>query len=79
MTNKEKYDQVFIETFAIESKDLTDSLEYNSIKSWDSIGHMGMIATLEDTFGISLETDDVIAFSSYKKGQEILSKYGLEF
>ena len=27
---------------------------------------------------IEMETDDVIAFSSYEKGKEILSKYGVE-
>ncbi|MEK7399708.1 MAG: acyl carrier protein [Candidatus Poribacteria bacterium] len=78
MTNREKYDKVFMEIFSIEKTDLKDSLEYNSIMSWDSIGHMGLIAALEECFNISIDTDDVINFSSYKKGFEILAKYGVE-
>lgn len=79
MNNKEKYDQAFMESFSIDESALGDSLEYNTIKSWDSIGHMEMIATLEDAFDIMMETDDIIDFSSYKKGFEIVAKYGVEF
>ena len=78
MNNKEKYDRVFIECFSIEANQLGDSLEYNKIPSWDSIGHMSLIAAFEDTFAIAMETDDIINFSSYNKGKEILSKYGVQ-
>ena len=57
---------------------INDKLEYNSIATWDSIGHMQMIAELEDAFEIELEMDDIINFSSYNKGMEILAKYGIE-
>ena len=77
MTNKDKYDQVFMESFSISQEQLGDSLEYQSISNWDSIGHIGMIASLEESFKIALDTDDVIDFSSYKKGMQILSKYGI--
>ena len=78
MSNKDNYDRVFIESFDLDEKKLNDKLEYNSIKSWDSIGHMQMIAELEDTFEIEFEMDDIINFSSYNKGMEILVKYGIE-
>ena len=79
MSNKQRYDQAFMESFSIEESTLGDSLEYNTIPSWDSVGHMAMIAELEDTFDIMMETDDIIDFSSYKKGFELLAKYGVEF
>ena len=79
MSNKQRYDQAFMESFSIEESVLGDSLEYNTIPSWDSVGHMAMIAELEDTFDIMMETDDIIDFSSYKKGFELLAKYGVEF
>ena len=56
-----------------------DDLIYNSIPEWDSVGHMGMIAELEDVFEIMMEMDDIIDFSSYKKGFEIIAKYGIKF
>ena len=76
MDNVKKYDQAFIETFSIKKK-LLNNLEYNKIEQWDSIGHMTLISNLEDKFKITFETDDVVDFSSYKKGKEILKKYNI--
>ena len=78
MGNLEKYDKIFIETFSIEKKVLKD-LKYNKIEKWDSIGHMSLISDLEDKFKITFETDDVVDFSSYKKGKKILKKYKIDF
>lgn len=55
-------------------------LKYQSIDLWDSVGHMTLIANLEEAFDIMMETDDIIDLSSYEKGIEILSsKYGIQF
>ena len=78
MSNKDNYDRVFIESFDLDEDKLNDKLEYNSIEAWDSIGHMQMIAELEDAFEIEFEMDDIIDFSSYNKGFEILEKYGIK-
>lgn len=77
MTNLEKYTNVFCETFDI-TPDQTEDLKYQSIEAWDSVGHMGIIASLEDTFEIMLDTDDIIDLSSFEKGKEILAKYNVE-
>ena len=79
MNNKQKYDQAFIESFSIDEGALGDNLEYNAIPEWDSVGHMGLIAELEEVFDIMMEMDDIIDFSSYKKGFELIAKYGVEF
>ena len=76
MDKIEKYDKVFIEAFSIQKKVLKD-LEYNKIEQWDSIGHMTLISDLENEFKITFENDDIIDFSSYKKGKEILKKYNI--
>lgn len=80
MTNKEKYDQVFIDCFSVEKNALNDKFVYQSVAQWDSVGHMSMVAALEEAFGIMMETDDIIDFSSYTKGLDMLStKYGVAF
>lgn len=75
--NREKYDNVFMEILEIEKNQL-EGLEYQGVPSWDSVGHMNLVGELEEVFDIEMETDDVIAFSSYEKGVEILRKYGIE-
>ena len=77
MTNKEKYDQVFIDSFSITTNQLNENLVYQSVQQWDSIGHMGMVAALEEAFDIMMETDDIIDFGSYNKGVELLAKYNV--
>ena len=58
---------------------MKDDLKYNDIPEWDSIGHMTLMSGLEDAFDITIETDDIVDFSSYKKGLEILKKYKVNF
>jgi len=78
--NLNKYKNCFAESLEIEPEVVTDDLEYNSIPEWDSIGHMTLMSALEEKFDISIETDDIIDFSSFKKGQEILTnKYSVNF
>ena len=74
MNNLEVYNDAFKEAFNVEEDQLLD-LKYQSISDWDSVGHMGLIAALEDVFDIMMETDDIIEFSSYAKGKELLGKY----
>ena len=68
-------EEIFQETFEDEEIVLTDDTTAEDIEEWDSIGHMTLISALEEKFGITFETDDIVDFSSYKKGLEILKKY----
>lgn len=74
MNNLEKYIKIFAETFSVDSKTVVE-MEYQSIPEWDSIGHMSLMAGIEDEFDIMMDTDDIIDFSSFEKGKEILLKY----
>jgi acyl carrier protein len=76
MTNLEKYNLVFINRFQPIGIPL-ENLTYQSVQLWDSVGHMGLIAELEELFDIMMDTDDIIDFSSYNKGKEILKKYDI--
>ena len=79
MTNLEKYEQAFCESLEL-TKDQLVGLEYQQVASWDSVGHMGLVAAIEDAFDIMMDTDDIIDLSSFEKVKEILTaNYGIEF
>lgn len=78
MANLEKLAKVFAETFGISEAE-TKGLQYQGIEAWDSVGHMSLIAALEDEFEIQLDTDDIIDMSSFEKAVEILKKYDVQF
>ena len=70
---------MFATSLNVSENAINENLKYNEIEEWDSIGHMGLMSAIEDEFKISLETDDIIDFSSFKKGIEILTKYKVKF
>ena len=77
MTNLEKYNAAFCETLNVNEAQLSD-LKYQGVPNWDSVGHMSLVAAIEDAFDIMMEMDDIIDLSSYEKGKEILKKYEVE-
>ena len=77
MNNLEKYKKAFLESLEISEEQL-ENLVYQKIESWDSVGHMNLIAALEEAFDIMMDTDDIIDLSSYEKGKEIMEKYNIK-
>jgi len=77
MQNLQKFITVFSDSLGVSPDLITDELEYNTIPEWDSLAHMKMIATLENSFDIMLDTDDIIDMNSIKAAKQILAKYGV--
>lgn len=77
MSNIELYKNAYVESFEIEI-DIVENLEYQSIPEWDSVGHMLLMSTLEEKFDIMLDMDDIIDFSGFERGKEILLKYDVK-
>ena len=69
----------FAEALQINLKSVTDELAYNSIPEWDSVGHMALVAELEERFGVMLDTNEIIDMSSVKVAKETLAKHNVRF
>lgn len=78
MNNLEKYNEIFCRLFSVKPDQLDNRFLYQSVPAWDSIGHMEMVAELEDALGIAMEAEDILNFNSYNKGKELLRKYDIE-
>ncbi len=76
--NLEKYNKIFIDLFGVLESEL-DTLKLKESPNWDSVGHIGLISTLEEVFDISLDSDDMFALSNYAEGIQILKKYNVSF
>ena len=74
MNNLQKYIVAFTSTLLVDESALAN-LKYQDIETWDSVGHMSLMTALEEAFGIELDIDDIIEFSSYEVGRSILAKY----
>ncbi len=78
MNIRKKYKEIFIKSLSINKKDFREDLKFGELSNWDSVGHMTLISTLEGTFDISIQAEDIIEFNSFKKGLKILKKYKLK-
>lgn len=78
MTNLEKYNQVFVEIFSAKEGQLNADFDSQHVEGWDSVRQLSLTTAMEDAFDIMLDADDIIDFSSYEKGKEILRKYEIE-
>jgi len=70
--------EAFVTALDLSAETNVDALEIGVTPEWDSLGHMALVAELEDRFGIALDTDDLVAMSSFAVSIEILRRYGVE-
>ena len=75
---EQKYRDVFKEVFGVQENILNDTFSKNSVKDWDSVHQLNIIASLEDAFDIMFDPEDIMEFTSIKVGKEILRKYGIK-
>ncbi len=71
-----KLEAIFSGVFAVDSEDEIRLMEFND-GVWDSVLHMQLVAALEESYNIMIETDDAIELTSFEKTREILKKYGI--
>lgn len=77
MGNIEKLKEAFVEGLEIPMEEV-ESATMESVDKWDSIGQMTLVAIIEDVFGIEFEPDEVMQFTSFEVGKEILKNHGIE-
>ncbi len=79
MTNLEKLTACFRDALSLDSNEPVETLGYQQHKSWDSVGHMRLVAALETSFDIMMDTDQILGMSSYSKAKETLIAQGITF
>jgi len=75
----DKLRDCFSRSLGIPPERVTDDLAYNSLKEWDSVAHMALVADIEGEFDVMFDTDDILGMSTVAKAREILLRYGIRF
>ena len=70
--------RVLSRVMKIPKNKIKKDLKLGSIPEWDSVGHMVLMSKLEEKFDIMLDMDDIIDFSGFERGKEILLKYDVK-
>ncbi len=68
---------VFEETFGHDPARFQPDTIPDDVRKWDSIGHMNLVAAMEDAFGVEFEVDEIMEMVDVRKILEILANKGI--
>ena len=77
MSNIEKLKEAFVEGLEIPVEEV-ETATMDSVEKWDSIGQMSLVAIIEEAFEIEFEPDEVMQFTSFEAGKNILKNHNIE-
>lgn len=77
MNNLEKLNNIFCEIFSIDADSLNENFDNSSVDNWDSVHQLSLTTSVEDEFGILLDAEDILEFTSYENAKRILEKNGI--
>jgi acyl carrier protein len=78
MSLEDRLRAVFVAALDLEQDTAVGALKYRDIEAWDSVGHMALVAAIEDEFDVQLDTDQVIDMSSFTVALEMLRGMGVD-
>ena len=64
------------EVLQISPSGITEDLAMKDLEAWDSLKHMELIVSLEQSFGIELTFDDIVAMRSVAEIKRVLRERG---
>jgi acyl carrier protein len=64
---------VFVEALALDSDVNVEHLAFRDVPAWDSVGHMTLVAAIEDEFDVQLDTDQVIDLASFAVARDMVA------
>ena len=74
MEYMKQLEAVLCEVFRLKPEDIKDDLAMEDIGRWDSLTHMDLIASLEETFSIELSMDEIMEMINIKVIKQIIGK-----
>jgi len=70
---EDRVENVLAEVLQIPADSITNDLAMKDVESWDSLKHMELVVSLEQTFNIELSFEEIIAMQSVGEIKRVLS------
>jgi len=68
-----KVQQAFKSAFDVNPAVVTMDTTASDISAWDSVGHLSLAGSLEESFGVSLDVDELMEMESVREIVRIIS------
>ncbi|MGO9085604.1 MAG: acyl carrier protein [Candidatus Sulfotelmatobacter sp.] len=65
--------EVFSAVFQVSPEQVTDSLSPQDVTGWDSLGHVRLVAQLQEQFGVEFEVDEIMRMENVAEIKKIVS------
>ncbi len=75
MSVRHRLIRVFREALDLAPDIEVESLRYRDLPAWNSVGHMQLVAALEAEFDLMLETEEIIAMSSFAEAERTVDRH----
>ena len=75
MTIEDRLGQVFRDVFGADG--VEDQSSPETVKNWDSMGHLVLVSELERTFQVTFSTTDIVEMVNVRCIMEILQEHGV--
>jgi acyl carrier protein len=76
MTLRDRAVTVFVAALELDTQTDVGQLKYQQIPQWDSIGHMSLVAALEDEFEVEFDIEQTLDLDSFETGLRLLQELG---
>ncbi len=70
--------EAFVTALGLPSGTDVTGLEYRSIPEWDSLAHLTLVMSVETTFDVMFDIDDVLGLRSFSACIDILKRHGID-
>ena len=60
--------------FQVDKESITNDLSFGDLPQWDSLGHMSLMAAIENQFGVEVNADAIADLVNYKAILDFLVK-----
>lgn len=77
MKRLEGVQQAFASSFGVDAAKITEATIPDDVKKWDSLGHMTLVAALEENFGLEFEVEEIMEMATVAAILEILKNKGV--
>ena len=71
---KERIKKIMSDIFQVNLKDIDENSSPDNIVQWDSIGHLNLVTSLEEEFGITIDEEQMTQMLNFKLVLEIIKE-----
>ncbi len=70
--------KLMAELLRLPKEEITNDLSITNTEAWDSLKHMELVVSIEESFGIELTTDEIVAMVNMSEIIRVLKNKGVK-